>query len=79
MTLYNFTNKYSLMTYLEYPIILLQVYVLVYYTLKYNNILNRPIVPLISITYIATVAGFAFNILPKEYLTFLVVSILVYL
>nr|XP_013189478.1 unnamed protein product [Amyelois transitella] len=72
MTLYNYTNQYSLMTYLEYPIILLQVYVMFYLVLKYKNKLNMPIVPIASIAYLIAVIGFAFDILPKSILSYLV-------
>lgn len=72
MSLYNYTNKYGIMTYMEYPIILVQVYVLFYYVLKYKNMLNLPIVPMLTAVYFATVAGFILNLLPKQVLSYLV-------
>lgn len=78
MTLYNYTNNYGIMTYMEYPIILMQVYVMMYYVFKYKGILDLPIVPLITAVYFATVAGFFLDILPKETLSYLLVSLLSY-
>lgn len=75
MTLYNYTNNYSVMTYMEYPIILLQIYVLVYYVLKFKGYLSAPIVLVTSLAYFSTSIGFALGILPKEILSYLVVSI----
>ncbi|XP_053623965.1 solute carrier family 66 member 3 isoform X1 [Plodia interpunctella] len=72
MTLYNYTNQYSLMTYLEYPIILVQVYVMFYLVLKYQNKLKMPIVPIGTMAYCLGVFGFVLNILPKEILSFIV-------
>lgn len=74
MTLYNYTNSYGVMTYMEYPIILLQVYVLVYYVLKFKGLLSAPIVLITSLAYLTTSLGFALGILPKEILSYLVVS-----
>lgn len=62
------------MTYMEYPIILLQVYVMFYYVLKYKNLLRLPVVPIGVIGYVITVVGFMLAILPKDILSYLVVS-----
>lgn len=62
------------MTYMEYPIILIQIYVMFYYVLKYKNWLNLPLVPMLIAVYFATVAGFILNLLPKQILAYLVVS-----
>lgn len=72
MTLYNYTNNYSIMTYMEYPIILLQVYVLLYYVLKFKGYLSAPIVFFTSLAYFLTSIGFALGLLPKEILTYFV-------
>lgn len=72
MVLYNFTNRYSMLTYLEYPIILVQVYILFYYVLKYKNLLQLPIVPVATVAYTVTFIGFMFGCLPKSILTYLV-------
>lgn len=71
MTLYNFTNRYAIMTYLEYPIILCQVYVMFYHVLKYENILCKPVVPLCTLAYMSLVAGFMLDVLPKDILSYL--------
>ncbi|CAH2985210.1 unnamed protein product [Chilo suppressalis] len=72
MTLYNYTNGYNLMTYLEYPIILLQVYVLTYYVLLYKGVLCQPTVSIFTIAYWAAVSGFVSEILSKDILSYLV-------
>lgn len=72
MTLYNYTNQYSLMTYLEYPIILVQVYVMLYYVLKYKNLLSWPMLPVFTGVYTVAVLSFALGCLPKYILNYLV-------
>ncbi|XP_039763674.1 solute carrier family 66 member 3 [Pararge aegeria] len=72
VTLYNYTNRYSVMTYLEYPIILLQVYVMLYYVLKFKQLTSAPIVSLGTLMYFATILGFVFGVVPKELLSYLV-------
>ncbi|XP_012551521.2 PQ-loop repeat-containing protein 3 [Bombyx mandarina] len=72
MSLYNYTNKYNIMTYMEYPIILFQVYVMFYFVLKYKNMLNLPIIPVMVASYFASVFGFVMDLLPKQVLSYLV-------
>ncbi|XP_022832763.1 PQ-loop repeat-containing protein 3 [Spodoptera litura] len=72
MTLYNFTNNYGIMTYLEYPIILLQVYVMFYYVLKFKKMLASSAVPLSTLAYFSAVIGFVTGALPKALLGYLV-------
>lgn len=72
MTLYNYVNHYSILTYLEYPIILIQVYVLLYLVLKYRNLLENAVVPAAVCIYSLVVTLFAIEILPKAILTFIV-------
>ncbi|XP_050559969.1 solute carrier family 66 member 3 [Spodoptera frugiperda] len=72
MTLYNFTNNYGIMTYLEYPIILLQVYVMFYYVLKFKKMLASSAVPLTTLAYFSAVVGFVTGALPKGILGYLV-------
>lgn len=76
MTLYNFTNHYSLMTYLEYPIILFQIFVMLYYALLYKRMVNIYLVPLAAMVYVAIVLSFVTELLPSEILSYLVVSVL---
>lgn len=79
MTLYNFTNSYGIMTYLEYPIILIQIFIMFYFVLKYKKLLHLPIVPISALTYTFTVIGFAMGVLPKNILSFMVVSMFFYI
>lgn len=71
-TCYNYTNNYSLMSYMEYPIILFQQYILIGTVLFYNNRLNVKIL-ILSILYIGLFTAFACELLPSAILTILVV------
>lgn len=70
MTSYNYTNGYSVLSYLEYPIILLQEYILIFLVLKYLNKINT-FSMLFTGFYFVTSASFALQIIPKIVLTFL--------
>lgn len=72
MTSYNITNGYSLLSYLDYPIILVQQYILIFLVLKYLEKINF-ITILISALYFATFTFFVLEILPKSLLTSFVV------
>jgi solute carrier family 66, member 3 len=72
--LYNFTNNYALLTYLEYPILLLQEYALIYYVLKYEKLMGSKNVKYTLIAYLVFVSGFGIGLLPKSILIFLIVS-----
>ncbi|CAB3226240.1 unnamed protein product [Arctia plantaginis] len=72
MSLYNYTNDYNVMTYLEYPIILVQVYVLLYYVLRYQRLLDTTIVPMAVGSYVIIVLSFMLGFLPKKILRILV-------
>lgn len=67
------------MTYLEYPIILLQIYVMLYYVLKFRGLLSAPIVPVGTIIYVCTIFGFATEILSKDILSYILVNIFFFL
>ncbi|XP_055531519.1 solute carrier family 66 member 3 [Wyeomyia smithii] len=69
--LYNFTNRYAFLSYMEYPILLIQEYVLVYVVLKYKNILNQTSY-VWSAVYVAVFIGFASEIIPGSLLMMLV-------
>lgn len=75
MTLYNFTNHYGVMTYLEYPIILFQIFVMLYYALLYKRMMNFYIVPVAAMLYVAVVLSFIMELLPSDILAYLVVSV----
>ncbi|XP_049885368.1 solute carrier family 66 member 3 [Pectinophora gossypiella] len=72
VTLYNYKNSYSIMTYMEYPIILVQIYVMLYYTIMYKRLMRYKVVPISAMTYVALVIGFASGMLPKDWLTYMV-------
>lgn len=73
MASYNFTNGYSILSYLEYPVILLQEYILIFLVLKYLNKINMFSI-LVSVLYIAISISFAMQLIPKVVLTILAVS-----
>ncbi|XP_063708009.1 solute carrier family 66 member 3 [Culicoides brevitarsis] len=62
--LYNYVNRYALLNYLEYPILLLQEYVLVYYVLLYKGILDGRNCKIFIGIYWLVAFFFAFNVLP---------------
>lgn len=70
MTGYNYTNGYSLLSYLEYPIILIQEYILIFFVLKYLKKINMWSF-LGAIVYFALSSCFLLGILPKIVLTLL--------
>ncbi|XP_076169988.1 solute carrier family 66 member 3 [Ptiloglossa arizonensis] len=70
VTTYNYTNGYSLISYLEYPIILLQEYILIFLVLKYLKKINTFSI-LMAIFYFATSTCFALQIIPKSVLALL--------
>ncbi|XP_011696784.1 PREDICTED: PQ-loop repeat-containing protein 3 [Wasmannia auropunctata] len=70
MTSYNYTNGYSLLSYLEYPIILVQEYVLIFLVLKYLSKINTWSL-LGAIIYFALSSCLLLEIAPKILLTLL--------
>ncbi|TGZ35400.1 PQ-loop repeat-containing protein 3 [Temnothorax longispinosus] len=73
MTSYNYTNGYSLLSYLEYPIILAQEYILIFFVLKYLNRINMWSF-LGAIVYFTLSSCLLLGIVPKIVLTLLVVG-----
>ncbi|XP_058459487.1 solute carrier family 66 member 3 [Malaya genurostris] len=69
--LYNFTNRYAFLSYMEYPILLIQEYVLVYVVLKYKNMLSQTSF-MLSAVYLAVFVGFATEVIPGSVLMMLV-------
>lgn len=69
---YNVRNGYALLTYLEYPIILVQELILILCVLHYKQLLGAGSL-IGSGIYFSIAGGFLFGILPREFLTFLVV------
>ncbi|XP_029170934.1 PQ-loop repeat-containing protein 3 [Nylanderia fulva] len=70
MTSYNYTNGYSVLSYLEYPIILTQEYILIFLVLKYLNRINIWSF-LCAVIYFALSASLLLEIVPKIVLTLL--------
>lgn len=73
MMSYNYCNGYSMMSYLEYPILLLQDFVLVFLVLKYKRLLGKDAY-LIALGYFAVTALVLTKIMPVFLLSLLVVS-----
>lgn len=70
MTNYNYTNGYSVLSYLEYPVILVQEYILIFLVLKYLKKINTLSI-LLAVLYFAISICFALQIIPKVVLTIL--------
>lgn len=70
MTCYNYVNGYSPLTYLEYPIILIQELVLIYLVLLYRRLLNKQSI-IWTFVYFAVTALFMSKILPPFLLNLL--------
>uniref|UniRef100_A0A1B6M2M9 Solute carrier family 66 member 3 n=1 Tax=Graphocephala atropunctata TaxID=36148 RepID=A0A1B6M2M9_9HEMI len=70
-TCYNYVNSYALLSYLEYPIIIAQEYVLIFLVLKYKNWLNTRTYALI-ILYFVIVFGFVSKIIPSPVLMYII-------
>jgi len=73
MTSYNYTNGYSLLSYLEYPIILIQEYVLIFLVLKYLSRINMWSF-LCAIIYFVLSSCLLLGIIPKIVLILLAVG-----
>lgn len=67
---YNYVNRYSLLSYFEYPVILIQDYILMYLILIYSRKMNVWSL-LFTIVYITMSICFLSEIIPKIVLTFL--------
>lgn len=73
MTGYNYINGYSLLSYLEYPIILIQEYILIFFVLKYLKRINVWSF-LGAIVYFALSSCLLLEIVPKIVLILLAVG-----
>ncbi|KAI4495768.1 hypothetical protein M0802_008391 [Mischocyttarus mexicanus] len=67
---YNYVNRYSLLSYFEYPVILIQDYILMYLILTYSRKMNVWSL-LFTIVYIIMSICFLSEIIPKITLSFL--------
>ena len=70
--MYNYCYGYAFLSYLEYPVLLLQEYVLIYLVLKYKRLLANNVYAITG-AYFATILLFGYQILPKFLLAILVV------
>lgn len=77
-TCYNYCNGYALLSYLEYPIILVQEIILIFLVLKYVALLGTKSFACFGL-YIAITGAFLCGLLPKTILAVLAVSIIMYL
>ncbi|KAF7414231.1 hypothetical protein HZH68_002720 [Vespula germanica] len=68
-TSYNYVNGYSLLSYLEYPVILIQEYILIFLVLIYSKQTNIWSL-LITIVYVIISICFLLEIIPRIVLTF---------
>ncbi|KAJ8681577.1 hypothetical protein QAD02_017369, partial [Eretmocerus hayati] len=67
---YNILNGYAYLSYLEYPIILVQEYVLIYLVLRYSKHLNIGSLLAASLYFLICI-GFLTQVIPKKTLTLL--------
>lgn len=75
MISYNFRNGYALLSYLEYPIILIQEFILIFLVLKYKDLLNIYTLAA-SVIYFSIAASFLIGVVPLGLLSFLVVCVM---
>lgn len=70
---YNYCNRYSILSYMEYPILLFQEYILIYLVLKYKGQLDSNAYKFAG-AYFFALSMFLTNIIPTFILAMLVVS-----
>lgn len=71
---YNYCYGYPILMYLEHPLILIQQSILFYFVLKYKNLLDTEVV-LLSLSIYLTIFLFMAEILPKQILEYVIVSV----
>lgn len=71
---YNFRNGYAILSYMEYPIILVQEYFLILFVIYYKGLLNATCLIGAAI-YFLIAASFLLGTVPLGAIAFLVVSI----
>jgi len=71
MMMYNFCHEYAFLSYLEYPVLLVQEYVLIYLVLKYKRLLSNEVYTITGV-YFLLILAFGYRILPKFLLAILV-------
>lgn len=73
MMMYNYCHGYAFLSYLEYPVLLVQEYILIFLVVKYKNLLGNNAYAIAG-GYAVAVLAFGYNILPKFLLALIVVS-----
>lgn len=71
MMAYNYRSAYDFLSYMEYPVLLIQEYVLVYYVFKYQNLLGRKTL-IVTILYLVLAYIVYLRLMPLVVLAFLV-------
>ncbi|XP_061389009.1 solute carrier family 66 member 3-like [Musca vetustissima] len=71
MMSYNYTNRYEFLSYMEYPILLLQEYVLIYFAFKYQNLLGLR-TKIVAVLYVIIAVLIYLRLFPLVILQFLV-------
>lgn len=71
MMSYNYSNSYPFLSYMEYPILLLQEYVFIYFVFKYQSLLGRK-TQLVAVLYTIIATLIYFKLFPLVILQFLV-------
>ncbi|XP_055843359.1 solute carrier family 66 member 3 [Episyrphus balteatus] len=71
MMAYNFRSGYDFLSYMEYPVLLIQEYVLVYYVFKYQNLLGRKTL-IVTVLYLILAYLVYLRLMPLVVLAFLV-------
>ena len=74
MLSYNYSSGYDFLSYMEYPILLLQEYVLIYFAFKYQNFLGLE-TQVVAVFYSIIAVLIYLKLFPMMILTFLVVSV----
>ncbi|CAH1391749.1 unnamed protein product [Nezara viridula] len=69
--LYNYVNKYSPLSYMEYPVLIAQEYVLIYLVLYYQNLIGIKVV-ITTILYFGLAISFLLKVLDPSILTLIV-------
>ncbi|SPP76868.1 solute carrier family 66 member 3 [Drosophila guanche] len=71
MISYNYTSDYDFLSYMEYPVLLLQEYILIYYAFKYQNLLGKK-TQIFAVAYVIIATLIYLKLFPIIILTFLV-------
>lgn len=71
--MYNYCHGYAFLSYLEYPVLLIQEYLLIFLVLKYKRLLSNNAYA-VSGAYFVLILAFGYRILPKFLLAILVVN-----